>query len=244
MIESKKLFGVRVDILSGDIENELASALGVKGNVIVPLTMKKLLMLRRNAKLRETVNNAFLVLPADRFVQWAVRFLYKIYVPLVTESVLLNKIFALGNAKRLSYFFYGSTDEHLFVLQQKLKRLYPGLTIVGAYREKIPDGWEEKVIEGIRKTDATFLLLMMRFPRDMSFIAEHKDKLHLTFYLGSDALNYFSGRKKPPPPWAIDRGLEWLSSALARPWRIHAVFRYLRFLILVLFEKFTRKDLR
>ncbi|MEK6793830.1 MAG: WecB/TagA/CpsF family glycosyltransferase [Spirochaetota bacterium] len=227
---SKTIFGVRVDIPDRELSEVIAEGIGMRGNLIVPLNTRKLLMLRKkkNKALRDIVNNAYLVLPSDRFVAWALRFLYRQYVPIVPENVLLNKIFSFADKKGLSFFIFGADEEHLIALQRGVKRLFPSLNIVGSYREKIPNGWEEKVREGIRKSDATFFLTFLRFPKDVLFINEHKDELRLVYYAGcEEGLNRYSGRIKPSPDWAVDRKLEWLSDIIARPYRVFRVFRYL-----------------
>lgn len=237
---SRSIFGVRVDIPERELTDIIADGIGMRGNLIVPLNTRKLLSLRKkkNKSLRDIVNNAYLVLPSDRFVAWALRFMYHQYVPVIPENVLLNKIFTFADKKGLSFFIFGADEEHLVALQKGVKRLFPSINIVGSYREKIPAGWEEKVRVGIRKSDATFFLTFLRFPKDITFINTYKNDLRLVYYAGcEEGLNRYSGRIKPSPDWAVDRKLEWLSDLIARPYRAFRVFRYLLLALLVFRER-------
>lgn len=254
MIESYDLLGIRIDNLdestpAPDAYEEdsplialLKRGLFKKGNVVAYLDIHKLLKARKDARLKEIFANAFLVLPADGFVRWGVKALYGVDVPTIDSVKVMHDIFLLAEKRKYSFFVFGSETEYLMALSKRLKHYFPHVGVVGTYPEKIPPGWEEKVLEGIRKASPHFLLVAKRFPKDYYWIDDTKEKTRANVCIGAeDAINVFSGRVKPMPEWIVKLKLEWLYRLITKPWHIFFVFKYLYFFLLVLFEGGRRK---
>jgi len=123
----------------------------------------------------------------------------------------------------LKIFLYGSTEENLSTLKEKLLKLFPGLKIAGTisppFRELTPEE-DSKFIEQINKSEADILFVSLGAPKQEKWMAEHKGRVKPVQLGVGAAFDFIAGTKKEAPRWVQKIGFEWLWRLIHEPRRL------------------------
>ena len=136
---------------------------------------------------------------------------------------LMPEIFKLSEKRGYTHFFYGSKEETLVKLKEKLTESYPDLRIVGMYAPPFRNLSEEEdreCVEMINKTRADFIWVGLGAPKQEFWMADHKGKV-CGLMLGVGAgFDFHAGTIKRAPRWMQEWCLEWLYRILQEPRRL------------------------
>lgn len=136
---------------------------------------------------------------------------------------LMPEIFKLSETRGYTHFFYGSKEETLVKLKEKLTENYPDLKIVGMYAppfRNLSKEEDEESIEMINKTHADFIWVGLGAPKQEFWMADHKGKV-CGLMLGVGAgFDFHAGTIKRAPRWMQEWCLEWLYRILQDPKRL------------------------
>ena len=120
-----------------------------------------------------------------------------------TGPSLMGEIFKISAEKGYRHYFYGSTEETLKLLEEKLQENYPGIQIAGMYSPPFRPLTEEEdknIIENINKTKPDFVWIGLGAPKPVSythlrlymFAGNHKNKVFSDFInIPFDIIKYF-----------------------------------------------------
>ena len=98
-----------------------------------------------------------------------------------TGPSLMGEIFKISAEKGYRHYFYGSKEETLEVLNQKLTEKYPGIQIAGRYSPPFRPLTEEEdnaVIERINETKPDFVWVGLGAPKQEKWMAAHQGKIN------------------------------------------------------------------
>ena len=127
-------------------------------------------------------------------------------------------------------YFYGSTEETLSLLLQRLKQSIPGLNIVGSYSPPfgvISDEEQENIIAGIQKLKPDYIWVGLGAPKQEYWMAKYWDRLRPAILLGvGAAFDFHAGTKPRAPIWLRRAGLEWLHRLMNEPKRLWHRYLY------------------
>lgn len=141
----------------------------------------------------------------------------------VTGPDLMDEIFTLSQKKGYTHYFYGSTDENLNLLKNKLMMKYPKLNIVGMYsppfKDKIEIEKKEK-IDKINSLNVDFLWVGLGAPKQEKWMYEHKNKIGALMIGVGAGFDYFSGNINRAPKWMQNNNLEWFYRLIQEPKRL------------------------
>lgn len=136
---------------------------------------------------------------------------------------LMPELFKLSEKKGYTHFFYGSKEETLAQLKEKLMKSYPELKIVGMYAppfRKLSEEEDCNIVEMINETQADFIWVGLGAPKQEFWMAEHKGKV-CGLMLGVGAgFDFHAGTVKRAPRWMQEWCLEWLYRILQDPRRL------------------------
>ncbi|MBL8087053.1 MAG: WecB/TagA/CpsF family glycosyltransferase [Chthonomonas sp.] len=121
--------------------------------------------------------------------------------------------------------FYGSSDECLKLLAEKLTARFSGLKISYSYsppfRQLLP-AEDAELVETIRSSQTDLLFIGLGCPKQENFMHSHAERIG-TMMLGvGAAFDFHAGLLERAPRWMQDHGLEWLYRLLAEPKRLFA----------------------
>ncbi len=141
----------------------------------------------------------------------------------ITGPDLMGKIFEISSEKGYSHYFYGSKNETLELLTQKLKHQYPGIQIIGMYSppfRPLTEEEDKEVIERINKTKPDFVWVGLGAPKQEKWMAAHQGKIEGLMLGVGAGFDYYAGNIKRAPIWMQKSNLEWLYRLIQDPKRL------------------------
>ena len=136
---------------------------------------------------------------------------------------LMGRVFADERFAERSHYFYGSTQETLDLLEQKLGEAYPGLKIAGMYSppfRKLTEEERAADLARINASNADFLWVGLGAPKQERWMAANEGKVDALMIGVGAGFDYFAGNIKRAPMWMQKAGLEWLYRLMQDPKRL------------------------
>lgn len=141
----------------------------------------------------------------------------------VTGPDLMGEIFRISEEKGYTHYFYGSTDETLCALKEKLSQKYPKLKILGVYS---PPFNKQVILESNNKIDEInnlnpdFIWVGLGAPKQEKWMYLHKDKISGLMIGVGAGFDYYADNIKRAPKWMQENSLEWLYRLIQDPKRL------------------------
>lgn len=199
----------------------------------------KLVAMRNDLRLRESVAKCELVTADGQAVVWASRLLGDPLPERVTGIDLMEQLLIRAAEKGYRVYVLGAERDILECAVERMRSDFPGLELAG-YRDGYYDDDEEpEVARAIKAAQPDILFVAMSSPRKEFFLASYRDYLQVPFVMGvGGAIDIFAGLRRRAPGLAQRMGVEWLFRMVQEPRRLGR--RYLttntRFMSLLLRE--------
>lgn len=144
-----------------------------------------------------------------------------------TGPSYMEEILKISAEKGYRHYFYGSTDETLEKMYQKLIKNYPGIQIVGMYSPPfrlLTKEEDRAIIQRINNVKADFIWVGLGAPKQEKWMAAHQGEV-TGFMVGVGAgFDYFAENISRAPQWMQRYNLEWGYRLIQDPKRLF--FRY------------------
>jgi N-acetylglucosaminyldiphosphoundecaprenol N-acetyl-beta-D-mannosaminyltransferase len=214
------------------------------GNIVL-LSVWDLLRARRKGEFRNYVKNAALVIPISKSIVSGARFLTgKTPARYMPFNFVVNLLTILER-REFSIYLFGGKPEVLAQTEKNIRQTFPGLQIVGRFPCPIKKHTELTIIEVIRKSAPSLLLVGQGVNGKERWIAKNSDRLNSGLRLWcSDLYSVFAKRRSHPSQAVFDRGLEWIGYCIRNPFRIFRVFSYIYYIFLLLVYKIFKRGSR
>lgn len=141
----------------------------------------------------------------------------------VTGPDLMREILSLSAEKGWRHYFYGSTQQTLDLLRQKIDERYPGTQIAGMYsppfRSLTPQE-DAEIVAQINATQSDFVWVGLGAPKQERWMAAHEDRVQALMIGVGAAFDYEAGNIQRAPQWMQKHNLEWLFRLLQDPKRL------------------------
>ena len=234
MLSSRIALGpVEVDPLTQagalDAVERLVAA-GDGGFVVTP-NVDHLVLVQRDARLRDAYRRARLSLADGQPLLWMARLLGTPLPEKVSGSDLIEPLMASAAAAGRRVFFFGATPQVSAEAERRLVRRHPRLKIVGrdcsSWSPADPSApAASPVVKAVRESRADLVVVALGSPKQEFWMARHDKDLAPAVAIGLGAsLDFVAGAVKRAPAWMSDAGLEWLYRLAQEPRRL--AYRYL-----------------
>ncbi|MFH1111370.1 MAG: WecB/TagA/CpsF family glycosyltransferase [Planctomycetota bacterium] len=246
-IPTKELLGVPIHAATMDEVVELCTqAIETRRPLhIGVVNAAKIVQMRRNALLRESVLASDLILADGMSVIWASRLLGQRLPERVAGIDLFERLLALACRRGFSVFFLGATKEVLQEVIRQVHEKYPGARTAASRDGFFPDEESPRVAEEIRRASPDMLFVAMSSPKKELFLGRWADELRVPVCHGvGGSFDVMVGRVKRAPRVWQRFGLEWLYRVVQEPrrmWRRYLVTNAA--FVTMLFGEFVRKRL-
>lgn len=141
----------------------------------------------------------------------------------VTGPDLMRKIFEISKTKDIRHYFYGTTQQNLDALLEKMKKDYPWVNVVGSEPSvfrPMSEKEENELADRINRTNPDFVWVALGAPRQEEFCYRNEGKITGLMVGVGGAFNVISGVIDEAPRWMQDVGLEWFYRFLKEPRRL------------------------
>ena len=139
----------------------------------------------------------------------------------VTGPDLMLALFARDNG--LKHYFYGSSEETLALLKEKLAEKYPHLQIAGMvsppFRE-LSEAEDKEMVDQINASGADIIWVGLGAPKQEKWMYAHKNHVNGVMIGVGAGFDYHAGNIKRAPGWMQKLSLEWLYRLLQDPKRL------------------------
>lgn len=195
---------------------------------IVALNTNKLYQMEQNPLLRESVENADLLLPDGMSIVWASRLLPGPPIPeRVTGIDLFRNLLEKSEKRGFRPFFFGAREAVLDEMRSRLEQLYPDLDVAGARngyfdREELP-----KIIDQINASNADLLFIGISSPLKEEIMEAFGDRLEVPVVQGvGGSFDVLAGDVRRAPDWVQAAGMEWAYRLMKEPGRLWKRYLY------------------
>ena len=195
----------------------------VRGNYICVSNVHTTVMAFRDENYRKIQNESWMSLPDGKPLSMVSKKRGFENAGRVPGPDLMPKIFEKSKEKKYRHFFYGSTEQTLKILEQKIREKYPYLEIVGMYSppfRKLTEEEDNQIIEKINETKPDFVWVALGAPKQEIWMAEHKNKIQALMLGVGAAFDFEAGTVKRAPKWMQEMCLEWFYRILQDPMRL------------------------
>ncbi|MBP1920092.1 WecB/TagA/CpsF family glycosyltransferase [Youngiibacter multivorans] len=141
----------------------------------------------------------------------------------ITGPSYMDEVFKISPNKGYRHYFYGSTEETLENLSNKLVEKYPCIKIAGMYSppfRTLTNVEDEDIIMRINEAEANFVWVGLGAPKQEKWMAAHQGLIK-GFMVGVGAgFDYYAGNIERAPEWMQKMNLEWVYRLLQDPKRL------------------------
>lgn len=141
----------------------------------------------------------------------------------VTGPDLMKEMLRESAQKHYRHYFYGSTQETLDILREKITRNYPGAVIAGMVSPPFRPLTEEEdaaAVATINEARPDFVWVGLGAPKQERWMAAHQGRVHALMLGVGAAFDYEAGNIRRAPRWMQRCNLEWLYRLLQDPKRL------------------------
>lgn len=230
-MEVCKILGVNINVINmNDTIEVITSKLdSIRGNYICVSNVHTTVMAYEDKQYKKIQNSGFMALPDGKPLSIVSKKRGFKCAERVTGPDLMEEIFSISEKYGYKHYFYGSTEETLKKLKNKLNEKYPGIKIEGMYSppfRKLTKEEDEKIIASINKSCPDFIWVGLGAPKQEVWMYEHKYILNGVMVGVGAGFDYHAGNISRAPGWMQNLSLEWLYRLLQDPKRLFK--RYLK----------------
>ena len=188
----------------------------------------------------QEVNNANLVLTDGKPLAIACKLLHHIKQERISGMDFTPAILKKANEIKLSVFIYGSTEDVIKSMQNKIRSTYPDILIAGAISPPFRSLNTDEIakdIDTINRAGAHIVLVSLGCPKQEKWMAENSKKINAVLLGIGAALAVTAGMQKRAPKWMQNIALEWLYRFSQQPKRLFKRYLYTNSHFLLLFAR-------
>jgi N-acetylglucosaminyldiphosphoundecaprenol N-acetyl-beta-D-mannosaminyltransferase len=217
------LFGVPIAAVT------MADVLSMVDNAILrrkPLQIgvvnaAKLVNMRRDDELRQSVLSSDIILADGMAVVWASRLLRRPLPERVAGIDLMMAMLARGNERRYSVYCLGATPEVSAEVAARIRARYPGVRLVGCHDGYFKEDEEAAIADEIARLQPDILLVAMTSPKKEHFLARWSGQITVPVCHGvGGSFDVMAGKVRRAPERWQRLGLEWLYRVKQEPRRL------------------------
>lgn len=141
----------------------------------------------------------------------------------VTGPDLMRELLKESGTKHYRHYFYGSTQETLDILREKIAEKYPGAVIAGMYSppfRPLTADEDAKIVEKINAAEPDFVWVGLGAPKQERWMAAHENRVQALMLGVGAAFDYEAGNIRRAPMWMQRHNLEWLYRLMQDPKRL------------------------
>jgi N-acetylglucosaminyldiphosphoundecaprenol N-acetyl-beta-D-mannosaminyltransferase len=198
-----------------------------------------LLRARHNAEYRQYISTAALIIPISGSVTRGVRFLHgKKCAHFMPFNFIINLLTILEK-REFTVYLLGAKAAVLSKTEKHIHETFPRLRIIGRFPGHFKAQNQDTLVQVIRKSAPSLLLVNQGVPGAEKWIARNNVKLNKGLRLwGCDIFDVFAERRRRPSQWAFNKGLEWVGWCFQNPFRFFRIFLYFYYNYLLIMYKF------
>jgi N-acetylglucosaminyldiphosphoundecaprenol N-acetyl-beta-D-mannosaminyltransferase len=194
---------------------------------------------------QKVLDEATLVLPDGKPVAMSCRWLHKRKQERIPGMDFMPALLQKAHELKARIFLYGSTDEVLKKIEQRMQADFPQAVFAGAISPPFRPLTDEEIkahISRINESGAHFVLVALGCPKQEKWMAVNYKEINAVLLGLGGAFPVFAGLQKRAPVWMRRSALEWLYRLIQEPGRLFKRYFYTNsyFMTLLMKQLMTR----
>ena len=197
---------------------------------IVTPNPELLVIAQKDSNYKTTLNNAKLALADGIGILWAARLMGKPLKQRITGADLTESLCNHVSKQPITVSFLGGGPNIAELTAECLQKKYPGLKV---------SWFSQEYDKSLKDKETDILFVAFGSPKQEIWIADNLNDLNAKVVMGvGGAFDFITGKVPRAPKFLRNLGLEWLFRLIMQPWRIKRQVSLIRFVVLVIKEKF------
>lgn len=177
----------------------------------------------RDPAFREVIGAADLAAPDGMPVAWMLRRLGHMQQERINGPDLMWRYCARAADRGEKMFLFGSDNETLIELEQRLHAAFPRMIVAGAcappFRAMTYEE-DQHIVKRINTSGARVVWVGLGCPKQEQWMHAHRGRIQAVMIGVGAAFDYHAGTHRRAPRWMQDIGMEWLHRLACEPRRL------------------------
>lgn len=208
------------NIYTDDLSN-----IGLDDNLVIStLNPYSFLIAEKDEHFKSALLNSDVLLPDGQGIVWAEKFLYGKSIKKIAGYDIFVHLMKTLQKQKGSCFFFGSTEETLKKIKNKVAKDYPSVEVnylSPPFKDEFSEEENIKFTSFINSKTPNVLFVGMTAPKQEKWVLSNKEKLNVPIIASIGAVfDFYAGNVKRPSQFWIKLGLEWFIRFLQEPRRL------------------------
>lgn len=223
-LNTTEIFGIRVSV--GEADEFLVAFIKLaKDRVSAYILFMNSHMLyenKKNDEFRKIVDNAVVVCPDGVPLLYSIKYFGKSNVDRIAGNDFIFSLVEMAEKEGLRVFFYGSTNEVLAKIKQKIQKEYSALKckMYSPPFRSLSEHEMNQHAQLINDFQANIVLVGLGCPKQEYWMNQMKHKVNAPMFGVGGAFLFFAGIDSRAPKWMRNSGFEWLYRLVLEPRRL------------------------
>lgn len=209
-----------------------------QGHYVTFTNVHMLMEADKDPAFAQVVNKAAIASPDGSPVALYIKRFYGIDQPRLPGMDLVPLLLAEAERRGKAVYFYGSTEDVLAAIREKIALEHPTLRLAGTYSppfRMLSNAEKAEIVTMINQADPDLVFVALGCPRQEKWMAEHQGMLGACMLGVGQAFLTYAGLEKRLPPILRKLPVEWIYRLMLEPRRLFKryLFTNSRFLYLV-----------
>lgn len=177
---------------------------------------------RKDIRLRDITNQSFMSMPDGKPLSIVAKMRGAKDISQVAGPDFMLEM--MDKHRTLRHYFYGSTEETLKLLTEKLTARFPDVNVVGTFSppfRSLEPQEANRITNAINQSKPDIIWVGLGAPKQEYWMADHWRELKPAILMGvGAAFDFHAGQLVRAPQWVRRAGLEWLHRLLSEPRRL------------------------
>jgi N-acetylglucosaminyldiphosphoundecaprenol N-acetyl-beta-D-mannosaminyltransferase len=184
------------------------------------------------------MQSAELIVPDGTGVVWAANHVGQPVAERVPGYDLIHELMKVGEKKAWKVYLLGASNEVIQAAAEKIRTMYPKVSLVGVRDGYFGDAEDAQVIQAIKDAEPDLLLVGRAAANQEPWIGKYKEQLGVPVMMGvGGSFDVLSGKLKRAPKFFRKLRLEWFYRLLQEPWRYKRMLLLPKFAVKVMRDK-------
>ncbi len=186
---------------------------------IITVNPETLMLSKNDQELKHILDGNYSFVPDGIAVVKAARKVGINVTERITGIDIAEYLLKLANENKYSIYLFGSKEEVINTLIDKINQEYPNINILGYSNGYVND--RDKVMKDIVEKSPDICMVALGIPYQEKIIAKYFSKVKKGIFIGvGGSFDVMSGTKKRAPKIFIKLNLEWLYRIVTEPSRL------------------------
>jgi N-acetylglucosaminyldiphosphoundecaprenol N-acetyl-beta-D-mannosaminyltransferase len=242
MVSRLKIISLAIDDISfkDSLQKIVDRGLQKKSGFICFANVHMVIEAHNDDAFRKSLEKALFVLPDGKPLCSAARWIYHKKQERISGMDFMPALLEQADLLGAKIFLYGSTNEVLSKLAERINEKYPEAIIAGKisppFRQLTSDETDSYLRE-INESGAQFVLVALGCPKQEKWMAANYERISAVLLGVGGAFPVVAGLQKRSPVWMQKFALEWLYRLFQEPGRMFKRYLYTNSLFIALLIK-------